>query len=156
MGRLISQRARWQRVITETVWHYRRTLFNPRYGTVGLIGVPYYVLVEVLAPVFQVLSIAVLPVAAWAGVLDVREFLLLAAAIAFANGVLTNLALLLHDRGTRSYCTADLIRLMLLGPVDLVAYRPILLVAQAKGLVDFLRRVKSWDKFERNNRPAVN
>jgi hypothetical protein len=45
---------------------------------------------------------------------------------------------------------------MLLGPVDLVAYRPILLVAQAKGLVDFLRRVKSWDKFERNNRPAVN
>jgi len=155
IGPLISQRARWQRVITETVWHYRRMLFNPRYGTAGLIGAPYYLLVEVLAPVFQVLSVAVIPVAAWAGVLDIREFLLLAATVAFANGVLTNLALLLHDRGTRSYGTSDLIRLMLYGPADLVAYRPILLVAQAKGLVDFLRRVKSWDKFERNNRPAA-
>jgi cellulose synthase/poly-beta-1,6-N-acetylglucosamine synthase-like glycosyltransferase len=46
---LISQRARWQRVITETVWHYRGMLLNPRYGTAGLIGTPYYVLVEVLA-----------------------------------------------------------------------------------------------------------
>jgi cellulose synthase/poly-beta-1,6-N-acetylglucosamine synthase-like glycosyltransferase len=154
VGRLISQRARWQRVITETVWHYRRLLFNPRYGSAGLIGAPYYLLVEVLAPVFQVLSVLLVPAAWWAGTLDLRDLVLIAAAIAFANGVLTNLALLLHDRGSRSYRTVDLIRLMLLGPADLVVYRPLLIVAQAKGLVDFLRGAKSWNKFERNARAA--
>jgi hypothetical protein len=129
-------------------------LFNPRYGSAGLIGVPYYLLVEVLAPVFQVLSVVLVLAAWWVGTLDFRAFALFAAAIAFANGVLTNVALLLHDRGTRSYRTADLIRLMLLGPADLVAYRPLLIIAQAKGLVDFLRGVKSWNKFERNARAA--
>ena len=29
--KLVSQRERWQRVINETVWHYRRMWFNPRY-----------------------------------------------------------------------------------------------------------------------------
>ena len=47
---LVSQRARWQRVIAETVWSYRGMLCNPRYGTVGCVGMPYYVTAEVLAP----------------------------------------------------------------------------------------------------------
>jgi hypothetical protein len=104
--------------------------------------------------VFQVLSVLLVPAAWWAGTLDLRELVLIAAAIAFANGVLTNLALLLHDRGTRSYRTVDLIRLMLLGPADFVVYRPLLIFAQAKGMVDFLRGAKSWNKFERNARTA--
>ena len=88
---LISQRARWQRVISETVWHYRRMLFNPRYGSAGLAGAPYYLVVEVLAPVVQLISIVVLPVAWWMGALDFPEFVLLALTIAFANGVLTKM-----------------------------------------------------------------
>ena len=35
---LVSQRERWQRVILETCWANRRMWFNPRYGTVGLLG----------------------------------------------------------------------------------------------------------------------
>jgi cellulose synthase/poly-beta-1,6-N-acetylglucosamine synthase-like glycosyltransferase len=149
---LVSQRARWQRVITETVWHYRGMLFNPRYGSVGLVGAPYYLVVEVLAPIFQVLSVVVLPLAWWAGVLDLREFALFALTVACANGLLTNVALLLYNGGSRSYPAGDLVRLMVLGLMDLVAYRPILIFAQAKGTLDFLRGDKSWNKFERNDR----
>ncbi len=152
--RLVSQRARWQRVITETVWHYRRMFLNPRYGSVGLIGVPYYVVVEVLAPLFQLLSVIVLPAAWWLGMLDVPAFLMFLLAIGFANGVLTNTALLLYDQGARTYRLRDLVRLMVLGVADVFIYRPILMFAQIKGLVDFLRGEKSWNKFERNVRPA--
>ena len=155
VARLVSQRARWQRVITETVWHYRRMFLNPRYGPVGLIGVPYYVLVEVLAPVFQVVSVVAIPLAWWAGVLSVAELALLLTAVACANGVLTNLALLMHDRTTRSYRLRDLVRLMALGPLDLACYRPVLFWAQFKGFVDFLRGEKGWHKFERNRREAA-
>jgi biofilm PGA synthesis N-glycosyltransferase PgaC len=149
---LVSQRARWQRVITETVWHYRRMLFNPRYGMVGFVGVPYYVLAEVLAPVFQVLSAIILPAAWWFGMLDVRELLMFVLAVGFANGILTNMALFLYDRGSRVYPIRDLLRLMVLGVADIFVYRPILMFAQAKGLVDVFRGIKSWNKFERNAR----
>jgi cellulose synthase/poly-beta-1,6-N-acetylglucosamine synthase-like glycosyltransferase len=153
--RLVSQRARWQRVITETVWHYRRMFLNPRYGAVGLMGVPYYVLVEVLAPIFQAISVVAIPLAWWAGVFGGRELALFAVTVAFANGVLTTIALILHDRTARSYRLRDLVRLAALGPLDLFLYRPVLFWAQFKGLVDFLRGEKKWHKFARNRRETV-
>lgn len=151
---LVSQRSRWQRVITETVWHYRRMLFNPRYGAVGWLGAPYYLLVEVLAPIFQVLSVVVVPVAWWIGDVTIRDLVLFGLTVAFANGFLTNVALFLYDADSRAYPLRDLLRLVLLGPADLVLYRPILFFAQAKGLFDFLRGDKAWHKFERNRRSS--
>jgi hypothetical protein len=43
---------------------------------------------------------------------------------------------------------------MLLGFADLFTYRFVLMCAQVEGLFDFLRGRKTWDKFERNHRPA--
>ncbi len=149
---LVSQRARWQRVITETVWHYRRMFLNPRYGSVGFLGVPYYVLVEVIAPIFQVLSVITLPVAWWIGMLSFWQLFIFLLIVAFSNGVLTNCAILLHDQTSRTYRIRAMVHLMLLGPIDLFWYRPILFWAQAKGLVDFLRGDKEWHKFARNRR----
>jgi poly-beta-1,6-N-acetyl-D-glucosamine synthase len=149
--RLISQRARWQRVINETVWHYRHMIFNPRYGSVGILGMPLYALVEFSAPIFQLLSLILIPLTWWIGV-SVRNLLGILLVIALANGVLNNAAIFLHDFQTRNYRIRDLMRLILLGPADLFAYRPILFFAQAKGWIGFLRGDKTWHKFERNHR----
>lgn len=152
VARLTSQRARWQRVIMETVWHYRRMLCNPRYGTVGLIGMPYYVLSEVMAPIFQVLAIVTIPLAAAAGLLRWDEFLRFVAILCFGSAIFTNAAILLQDRNLRSFAAADLPFLILLGPLDLLVYRPIIFYAQFKGLLGFLRGDREWHKFARNRR----
>jgi poly-beta-1,6-N-acetyl-D-glucosamine synthase len=152
---LVSQRARWQRVIDETVWHYRHMFLNLRYGSVGILGMPYYVLTEVLAPVFQVLSVITLPVAWWIGMLSVTQFFFFLLIVAFSNGVLTNCAILLHDKTSRAYRIRDLVYLMLLGLLDLFWYRPIMFWAQAKGTIGFLRGDKKWHKFERNRRATT-
>ena len=60
VGALLSQRARWQRVVLETFWSYRRMICNPRYGFVGLVGVPVMLLSEGLGLCFEVLGIATL------------------------------------------------------------------------------------------------
>jgi cellulose synthase/poly-beta-1,6-N-acetylglucosamine synthase-like glycosyltransferase len=149
---LVSQRARWQRVINETVWHYRRMLFNRRYGAVGFLGMPYYVLAEVLAPLFQALAILILPFAAFAGLLRPVECLQMLAIVAFGCAVFTGASVLLQDRYMRPYSTRDLAYLMMLAPWDLVLYRPIIFWAQCKGTVDFLLGDRRWNKFERNRR----
>jgi cellulose synthase/poly-beta-1,6-N-acetylglucosamine synthase-like glycosyltransferase len=56
MGTLRRQRNRWHRGLWETLWRYRGMLFNPRYGKVGLLGLPYFWLFEALAPVVEVLG----------------------------------------------------------------------------------------------------
>jgi hypothetical protein len=44
--------------------------------------------------------------------------------------------------------------LLLLGPLDLFLYRPLIVYARAKGTWRFLRRDTGWHKFERNARTA--
>jgi hypothetical protein len=46
-------------------------------------------------------------------------------------------------------------RLILIAPLDLLWYRPILAYAHLKGLVQFLRGDKTWDRFDRNVRQAA-
>jgi cellulose synthase/poly-beta-1,6-N-acetylglucosamine synthase-like glycosyltransferase len=152
--KLVSQRERWQRVIDESVWHYRRMLLNPRYGSVGLVGTPFYLLSEVLAPLFEVLAVVSLPLALAAGVFDPVVFALVLVAVAFANGALTGLAVLSDDVHSRLYRPRDLARLLLLAPLDLFLYRPVLMWSRLKGTWRFLRGDKGWYKFERNARGA--
>ncbi|MBA2686630.1 MAG: glycosyltransferase family 2 protein [Gemmatimonadaceae bacterium] len=152
---LISQRARWQRVTLETIWHYRRMIFRPSYGSVGLVGVPYYVLFECFAPVFHIISIATLIVAAIFGILGWQQFAAFFGMMVFGTAIPTSIAILLHDSAYRDYRMRDLIRMLLLGPMDLIAYRPILLYAGVRGSLEFLRKEKGWNKFERNTRAPV-
>ncbi len=53
MATLRRQRNRWQRGLWETLWHHRDMLFNPRYGRLGLVGVPYFWIFEAMAPAVE-------------------------------------------------------------------------------------------------------
>jgi biofilm PGA synthesis N-glycosyltransferase PgaC len=150
---LISQRARWQRVMMETVWHYRRMLFNPRYGLVGMMGVPYYTLIEALSPFVQIAALVLITLAVWVGVVNWREYLLYVGSVCFLSGILTSSALLLQEANSPRYRLRDLVRLIPLGPLELLVYRPVLFAAQFKGAWEFLRGYKTWEKLERNPRP---
>ena len=152
--KLVSQRERWQRVIDETVWHYRGMWFRPRYRSVGLIGAPFYLLTEVLAPVFELLAVATLALAVALGLFDPAVFVVVLGAVAFLNAALTACAILLDDLQSRTYRVRDLVRLLALAPLDLVLYRPIIVWARLKGSWRFLRGDKDWHKFERNVRTA--
>ena len=152
---LIKQRARWQRVILETVWHYRSMIGRRRYGIVGSLGIPFYVVTEVIAPVFEVASVLVIAFALWLGVLDVTQFLLILGSMCVATGILSNAAVLTDDRTGRSYRISSLVQLMLIAPLDLLLYRPLLVWARLRGTWDFVRGRRDWDKFERNVRAAA-
>jgi cellulose synthase/poly-beta-1,6-N-acetylglucosamine synthase-like glycosyltransferase len=149
---LVSQRERWQRVINETVVHYRRMWFNPRYGSVGMVGSPFYLLTEVLSPFVEIIGLATLALAVALGIFDVEIFLVALAAMAFVNAALTAGAVLLDDLQSRLYRRRDLARLLVLAPFDMLLYRPIITWARLKGTWRFLRGDKAWHKFDRNVR----
>ncbi|MEX2534616.1 MAG: glycosyltransferase family 2 protein [Trueperaceae bacterium] len=51
---LRAQRDRWHRGLLETLWLHRSILFNPRYGRLGLVAMPYFWLFEALSPLMEV------------------------------------------------------------------------------------------------------
>lgn len=153
-AQLLSQRERWQRVTLETLWHYRRMFLNPRYGAAGLLGFPFYLLAEAIAPFFGLLAAATLVGALAVGAFSLPEWLLVLGIVSFGTSLFTTAALLLGDLAGPKYAFGDLVRMALLGPFEVVLYRPLVSLAGLVGTWGFLRGDKSWRKLARNVRPA--
>ena len=151
--KLVSQRERWQRVILETCWDNRRMCFNPRYGKVGLLGLPYYLLSEIVAPVFEVLALAT----PHRGCRD-RARRLAGVRAPHAPGHAreqraTTGALLMLDLNAETYRLSRMIRLLALMPVETVRLPADPRVGAGQGHVAVRSRGdKAWHKFERNTR----
>jgi len=146
-GRLISQRARWQRVMPR-----RRGLpanaVHPRYGrSVGRLP---YMCSEVLAPVFEVLSSCLYrQPGGWGS--RVAAVSCYRGRDGVGNGLLTNAALLMNERGAHSYpVRISCLCLLRGGSVSLPSSA---VAAQAKGVR--FSTARSVEKFERNRRGAI-
>jgi cellulose synthase/poly-beta-1,6-N-acetylglucosamine synthase-like glycosyltransferase len=151
---LIKQRARWQRVLLESVWAYRRMTFNRRYGTVGLIGLPYNILFEALSPPMQLLAVVLLLVMVALGIIDAFACVALLTFAALIVAAPSLLAILIDNRQHRDYRLRDILAMSAYSLLDLLLFKPIMLAAGLKGSIDFLKGRKGWDKFERNARPV--
>jgi cellulose synthase/poly-beta-1,6-N-acetylglucosamine synthase-like glycosyltransferase len=132
---LAGQRDRWQRGLIETLWRHRRAMLNPRYGRVGMVGMPYYVLFEMLGPTLETLGLIVIMGGAIAGTVSL-PVVGIAAAISVLYGLVLSLsAILLEERAFRRYPSWKCLRrLLALALVENLGYR------QAQSLI----RTRAW------------
>jgi cellulose synthase/poly-beta-1,6-N-acetylglucosamine synthase-like glycosyltransferase len=84
---LRRQRNGWQRGLLEVLWRHRGMLFNPRYGRVGMVAVPYLWFFEAGAAFVEGGGYFYVVVAAIFGFLNV-EFALMFFALAVLFGIL--------------------------------------------------------------------
>ena len=144
------QRERWQRGLADVLWRYRRMLFNPRYGAMGMVVFPYFFFVELLAPVIETLGWVGLGAGLLLGAIDL-PFALLFFLVAYGLGlVLSAWTLLLEEASFRRYPSiAD--RLVLLGwmVLESVGYRQLTVLWRLRGIWRFGRGRKDWGRMER-------
>ena len=60
---LRKQRSRWHRGLAEILGKHKGMLFRPRYGIVGMVSMPWFVVFELLAPFVEVFGVAFLGLA---------------------------------------------------------------------------------------------
>lgn len=88
---LHRQRARWHRGLWETLWAYRGMLFRRRYGRVGWLGLPYYWVFELVAPLIEVAGIVLVPLGIAFGAVNVPYAVMLLL-VAYGYATLVTLA----------------------------------------------------------------
>jgi cellulose synthase/poly-beta-1,6-N-acetylglucosamine synthase-like glycosyltransferase len=93
VGVLGRQRRRWHRGLVQVLWRHRVMLLRPKYGRIGLVALPYYVVFELLAPVLEIAGVVLVPLGLLLGAVDVR-FGLLFLAVAYGYAMLVSLAAL--------------------------------------------------------------
>jgi cellulose synthase/poly-beta-1,6-N-acetylglucosamine synthase-like glycosyltransferase len=121
---LARQRERWHRGLVAAMWQYKGMLFNPRYGRVGLIAVPFYTFGEMLAPMVEVFGYIVTVLGVAVGMVS-GSFALLFVLVAWGYGMLLSLwAVVLEEVSFRKYRRiSDLLRLLLYATLENFGYR---------------------------------
>ncbi len=147
---LRRQRDRWHRGLMDTLVRHRKMLLNPRYGTVGLLAMPYCFLFEFLGPVVELLGYVVVPLSLLLGYLDV-EFAVAFFLAAVGLGVLLSVAAIFLEelRLNRYPRWLDVLKLTLYGILENFGYRQLNTVWRAWAIVSFLRNNQSWGAMER-------
>jgi cellulose synthase/poly-beta-1,6-N-acetylglucosamine synthase-like glycosyltransferase len=150
LGVLGRQRDRWHRGLADTLWRHRRLFLNPRYGAMGMVVFPYFVLVELLAPVVEALGLVMLAATFAAGLVD-RSFAMLFFLLAVGVGVVLSVATLLLDQTAflRFRRPADLAWLLVWAVIENVGYRQCTVYWRLRGLVRYLRGRSDWGAMTR-------
>jgi cellulose synthase/poly-beta-1,6-N-acetylglucosamine synthase-like glycosyltransferase len=147
---LASQRNRWQRGTLQVLGYHRRMLFNPRYGVVGLLAMPYYVIFEAMGPVIELTGYVVTALAIPFGLLDWRFAQLFFLAAVVYSSLLSVAAVALEELSFRRYPkVVDLLRLVAYGVLENFGYRQLTTWWRLVGVVDYFRGRKGWGTMKR-------
>lgn len=140
---LKRQRTRWHRGLFESLWKHRRMTFNPRYGRIGLVAFPYYLLVELLGPLVEFIGYLTLLVNGVLGKVFWEFSAVLFLMLLVYGSFLSMGAVLLEEWSMRKYPrVSHLVRLFLYAMTETFWYRPIMTVWRFQGLIQAIRGKK--------------
>ena len=147
---LSRQRERWHRGLIASVWTYRDMLFNPRYGQVGIVAVPFFVFGEMLAPVVEVVGYVIAVLAVATGRVD-PVFAILFFLFAWGYGLCLSIwGVVLEETSFRKYRrSGDLGRLLLYAMLENFGYRQCTVWWRLKAFWAAWRRRKTWGEMTR-------
>ncbi len=145
MRTLNRQRNRWQRGLGQVLYTHRRLAFNPRYGWLGLGGVPYFLVFELFGPLVEVVGYLAIPIAVAVGLLS-PIFLIAFSVVAVLLGVLLSVsALALEEFSFRRHREGkEVARLISYAILENFGYRQAISFSRAWAFVDLARRKQAW------------
>lgn len=145
------QRVRWQRGAIECLSRHKYMLFNPRFGRLGMVSMPLYLLVDIIGPIVELLGLLLMPIFVLLGWLSLNFFLAYTALV-FSFGIfISTMAIMIEqDEIERFANPRHLVTLLLTATIENFGYRQISSYWRMKGLFQhFTNKKASWGVMER-------
>jgi cellulose synthase/poly-beta-1,6-N-acetylglucosamine synthase-like glycosyltransferase len=142
---LSRQRRRWQRGLWEGVRRHCRMIGNPRYGVIGLVAMPYFLIFEFLSPVFALTGLLITVVWWILGGLSTFYFIAFLLVSIGLGLLLTTAALALEEFNYHRYHRRrDVARLLAYAVFENLGYHQLHDVWRAIGYLDIARGKTGW------------
>jgi cellulose synthase/poly-beta-1,6-N-acetylglucosamine synthase-like glycosyltransferase len=144
------QRSRWTRGTIETLTDHSKIFLSSEYGSMGLLGYPYWFLFEWLAPLVEVLGIIYVIVLYFTNNLSL-DFIVFTTLFVYTFAVFFSTVAILYEELTfhRYERKSDVLRLWVAALLEPFLLHPISLFYAIKGNIEYLRGNRSWGKMER-------
>jgi cellulose synthase/poly-beta-1,6-N-acetylglucosamine synthase-like glycosyltransferase len=147
---LRRQRTRWQRGLIDTLMRHRCMIGRPRYGTVGMVSLPGFLVFEMISPLVELSGYLLLPLLWASGLLSMPlagTFFVLAIMYMV---LVSALAILLEDLAFRRYHSVfDLGRLLLAAVLENFGFRQLTVWWRVRAFAEYFRGDLSWGAMER-------
>lgn len=148
---LRRQRMRWHRGLLESLWIHKKMIFNPKYGKVGLVSMPYFLFIELFSALFECLGYLIVFIGLLLSLINIQTALLFFLAAFLYGSILSMFSVLLEEWSLRKYETKkDLIILFLYSISEVFWYRPLTVFWRVEGLIQVLvNRKHVWGEMKR-------
>jgi cellulose synthase/poly-beta-1,6-N-acetylglucosamine synthase-like glycosyltransferase len=150
VGALARQRGRWHRGLVHSLWLHRSIFWEKNSGSLRWIGMPYYLLFELLGPVIELLGYIVLPIAFFMGFLSPLYFWAFLFLSVTSGAFLSISAVFLEELSFGLYRSwGDFALMIAIGVIENFTYRILTLLFRLGAMVDILLGRGGWGKQER-------
>ena len=147
---LKKQRKRWHIGLIDTLTRHRDMAFNPEFGRIGMLCLPYFWIFELIGPLFEVLGYITVPISYILGVVNLHfmiSFFLLAA---LYGTILSVGALMLEENTFRKYPkVSQILKLFLYSVIDNFGYRQLNTIYKVEATFGFRKNKSSWGSIKR-------
>jgi cellulose synthase/poly-beta-1,6-N-acetylglucosamine synthase-like glycosyltransferase len=145
LGELSKQRRRWHLGLLQTLWFYKRMFFNPKYGRIGCLVMPFYFF-EAVGAVVETLGYPIVFLCYFFGILSF-EFLVLFLTLAIGYGIFLSVGgIFLEEMSFKRYPRwSQVLRLLLYGIAENLGYRQITSFFRFQATLQFLLGYKKWE-----------
>jgi cellulose synthase/poly-beta-1,6-N-acetylglucosamine synthase-like glycosyltransferase len=147
---LSRQRRRWHRGLGQTLWVHRRLIGSARYGALGLLAVPYFLLFEFLSPTIELLGPPFVIVWFLVGRLSLTFFVAFLVVALLLGFLLSIAALALEEINFRRHRRSrELSRLVVLALFENVGFRQLNAFWRFLAFFDLIRKRTGWGDMQR-------
>lgn len=145
-----SQRRRWQIGLMDTLISHIGMTFNPRYGFVGLISVPYNWIFELLGAVVEVIGYFLIPFSLIMGELNMFFFVIYFLLSVALGVILSEGSLVLEQYTHRAAMNAkQSIAISVYAVLENFGYRQMITIFRVEGILKYRKLRKTWGKIKR-------
>lgn len=149
MRSLRTQRYRWHRGLIDILYFHRQMMFNPKYGSIGMVSLPYFFIFEALGPMIEIQGYIMVVLAAMMGILDQRIAILLFMTTILL-GVMTSLmSLLIAEKDSNYFKGADTARLILYAVLENFGPRQLISFWRIVGQIKVITGGQGWGTIKR-------
>ncbi len=148
---LRSQRRRWHIGLMSSLLLHKEMLFNPRYGRIGMLAVPYFWIFEMFGPIIETIGYFLVPISFLFGVINLK-FMIAFYTSAILFGVILSVgALILEEYTFKRYTSfRQMLKLFLYSIIDNFGYRQINNLFKIEALFKYRSEKNKWGNIKRN------
>jgi cellulose synthase/poly-beta-1,6-N-acetylglucosamine synthase-like glycosyltransferase len=147
---LESQRIRWQKGTIDAIRLHSDMFFNFKYGLLGSVVFPYYLIFEVLGPFLEITGYVVFILSLMLDIVPLNFAITFFAAAFLYGVVLSTLSVCLEELTFKKYTNPKhMIQLMTAALLENFGYRQLTAWWRFKGFLEYFIGKRSWGKMEK-------